>query len=157
MARAIHKTIIAGVSAAAILLTALGAGPARAGDRDTERALAALVGLAVLGAIIADRRDDDRKSQAVTRNRPHHGIEPRPLPRRAQRHLLPRDCLRVVRTDHGHRERVFGGRCLRQSYAFADSLPRRCAQNLHGGRGHGRATVWNARCLQREGYRLSRR
>ncbi len=156
MSRAFHKTFIAGVSAVAILMTALGAGRAQAGQYDTERALAAILGLAVVGAIIVKNSKDDRKEQVVTRDRADPGLQPRPLPRRAQRDVLPEECLRVMQNGRGRDSRVFGGRCLNQSYAFADSLPRHCAQDLHGARGEGRATVWNAHCLQRNGYRISR-
>jgi len=156
MARRIHRTVIAGVSALAIAITALGASRAQASDLKTEPALAAILGLVVVGALIASQRDADRTPKVVTRDGPDHGIAPRPLPRRAQRKFLPADCLRVVQVGRGREERVFGGRCLRQSYAFADSLPRRCAQSL-GQRHGGRPTVWNARCLRHHGYRSSRR
>ncbi len=168
MARSIHRTFIAGVAAAAVFITMLGASQAQAGSRDTERALAALLGLAVVGAIIADRRDDrrdDRKSQAVTRTRPHQGfgrddtyrwVEPRPVPKRVQRQLLPRECLREVWTNRGPTD-VFNGQCLHHNYAFARNLPRGCAQKIRGGRGSGRSIVWNAHCLERNGYRVSRR
>lgn len=157
MPRPFHRTFIAGVAAAAVLITAIGTSQASAGNRDTERALAALLGLAVIGAIIADRRNDDRNAPVVTRNRQYHGISPRPLPRRAQRHLLPRECLREVRTGRGYVRRVYGGRCMNQHYAYADSLPRHCARNLHGHRGVGHATVWGAYCLEQHGYRHSHR
>lgn len=172
MPRPFHRKFIAGIAVAALVLTAFGASQASARDRDAERALAALLGLAVIGAIIADRRDDDRKSQVVTRNRPHQGfhrherydrddrhpgITPRPLPHRAQRYLLPAECLREVRTGHGRSMRVFGGRCLLHNYRYSGSLPRECAQRMHGWRGEGHATVWNAQCLHRNGYSISRR
>lgn len=166
MARSFHKSFIAGIALAAILITALGAAQAQAQSRDTQRALAALLGLAVVGAIIADRRDDDRESQAVTRSRPHRwqdrdgsyrGVHPRPLPQRAQRQLLPRECLREVRTNRGRTLQVYSGPCMHRTYAFASSLPRSCARQVQGGRRADRPTVWGAHCLQQNGYRVSRR
>ena len=166
MARSIHKSFIAGVAAVAVAITAMGTAPVQAGDRRTEQALAALLGLAVVGAIIADRRDKDRAPQVVTRNPTHHGagpgpgrhgVTPRPLPQRAQRHVLPQQCLQVVRAHRGPAHEVLDSRCLQRNYSFVRNLPRQCLESVRGGRGGHRETVWNAHCLERNGYRISRR
>ena len=153
MVQTIHKKFIAALSVAAICVTAIGAGPARAGDYDTERALAAILGLAVIGAIIADNKRDDR---AVTRNRPYR-VEPRPLPRRAHRaNVLPEQCLRRIETDTGRTARILGQRCMQRHYAYTDSLPDRCERRVYSANGKLRRG-WSARCLNRQGYQLSRR
>lgn len=160
---ALHKKFIAGVAAAAILVTGVGASQARAGDYTAERALAALLGLAVIGAIVTDRNDDDRRKvsrRPVTRDRTvtydtHGVLEPRPLPRRVKaRRNLPEKCLRPVRSDRG-RYHVLGKKCLTRNYRFVDSLPRSCERRIKTR--HGIRLGWGARCLRERGYRIVNR
>ncbi|THH36601.1 hypothetical protein E4Z66_06530 [Aliishimia ponticola] len=74
MAYTLHRKLITGVAALALAITALAPQGAQAGDRDTERALAALLGLAVVGAIIADNRRD--KPDVSTRGHGHRVVKP---------------------------------------------------------------------------------
>ncbi len=148
-----HRKFIATIAAAAIGITSLGATPAAADNDDAARALAALLGIAIIGAVINDSRKDDH----VTRDRiyrPHHPIKPRPLPPRVgNRKLLPAQCLRTFRTDHG-KINGFGSKCLGKSYRHVNALPRSCAVRFRDQHGYGRG--WSAQCLRRNGYQLAR-
>ncbi|WP_299683921.1 hypothetical protein [uncultured Tateyamaria sp.] len=145
----IQKHVIATIAAVAIAVTGFSAAPARAGDDEAAAAIAALLGLAVIGAVIADKRKDKKERREVSRPR-----DPRPLPPRVSRKLLPQECLRSFHTDHGKR-RIFGQRCLRHNYGFVNSLPRQCHREFYTDRGWRQG--YSARCLNRHGYQLARR
>ncbi|WP_299966614.1 hypothetical protein [uncultured Roseobacter sp.] len=83
-----------------------------------------------------------------------YDLKPRPLPERAQRRLLPGDCLRSAETRDG-RVRYFGRGCLQQNYARFDHLPEACAVRFRADRGTRRG--YEARCLADRGYQLARR
>ncbi len=156
-----HKQFIATIAAIAIAVTGLSAAPARAGDDDVGRAVAALLGLAIVGAVIADQRRDDKARVHVDRTYNHGHIhrqpihKPRPLPPRVNRKLLPQQCLHSFRTTGGKSARIFGAGCLNQTYAHVRSLPRECVRHLNSrsGKRHG----YSARCLSGHGYQLARR
>ena len=159
MATTTHRKFISAVAALSILITGFGAAQAQAGDRDAERALAAILGLAVIGAIIANDRDDDRReTQKVIRRAPV--IDARPLPRdlrhkqQASRRELSARCLREVRTRDGV-ARYYGARCMSKNYNFVNRLPDRCERRIRTN--NGTRYGWSARCLRREGYTLARR
>lgn len=164
------RKFIAAIVGAALTITAIGSAPARA-DEDLARALAAIVGIAIVGKVISDKLDDDdKKKSTVTRNRntTHHStrpyynrsdnwirrVEPRPLPRRVERRLLPGECLRSFNTRDG-RYRIFGKQCLKRNYGYVKSLPRACEVKFRTGNKNRRG--YGARCLRREGYQLARR
>jgi hypothetical protein len=155
---------IAGVAALSIALTGLAAAPARAGDEDVAKIVGALVGLAILGAVINDNRKGDvvvtqpRKHPRahprphVQPRRPYADPGPRPLPRRF---VLPSRCLRTVPLRNGQRVSAFGQGCLNKYYGHANSLPRKCAR---ADRAKNRVIYsYGTRCLQNAGYKLSRR
>jgi hypothetical protein len=83
-------------------------------------------------------------------------LTPRPLPERvdrANRKLLPGDCLRSSQTWDG-RVRYFGERCLERSYGFTNQLPQECAVQV---RAENRLQQgYEARCLRDRGYQLAR-
>ncbi len=148
----IQKRFIAAIAAVAIAVTGISAAPARAGDDDAAAAIAALLGLAVIGAVIADKRKDKKeRREAIQRPLPK---PVKPLPRRVSRKLLPQQCLRSFRTDRGQR-RVFGQRCLNRNYDYVNSLPRQCHREFYTDRGWRQG--YGARCLNRHGYQLARR
>ena len=153
-----HRQFIAVITATSIAITAFAAQPARAGDEDVARALAAIAGIAILGAAIKSSRDKD-KDRAVQHSYPakpkvHRHVQPRPLPKRVNRKLLPQHCLHNFRDRHGSFP-AFGRNCLSKNYAFTNSLPQRCARSVRANRGHH--TVYGARCLSRNGFQLARR
>lgn len=159
-----YRKFIATIAAVSIAVTTLGAVPASAGERDTARALAAIIGLAVVGKIIHDNNKKDRierqhpapvhKARPVYKQPRHEArkVTPRPLPRRIDRKLLPGECLRSFRGHNGNM-RMFGRNCLRNNYRFAQNLPRHCLYEFETVRGDRRG--YEARCLRREGYRLA--
>lgn len=158
-----YRRFIATITAASIAITALGAVPAVAGERDTARALAAILGIAVVGKIIHDKNKKDRAQEHRSQPQeprhvkqpPRYGqapVHPRPLPNRVNRKLLPGECLRSFRGYNG-KVRMYGSRCLRNNYRFVQSLPRRCLYTFDTSRGDRRG--YDARCLRRDGYRLA--
>ncbi|NNE53672.1 MAG: hypothetical protein HKN30_14875 [Sulfitobacter sp.] len=170
--RPMHRKFIATIAAASIAITAMGSAPAFADEYDTQRLLAAILGLAVVGKIIHDNKKDKKRSTYEYRHEPRviheqprhrtyqqprqgaHDLAPRPLPRRVDRKLLPGQCLRSFDTRDG-RVRMFGRKCLQNNYRFTHRLPQHCMTRVRTDRGkrHGYA----ARCLRREGYRLAHR
>lgn len=158
----IQKNFIATVAAVAIAITGLSAAPVRAGDNERAAALAAILGLALVGALVVDRKSDKKKkakakkkveqyrSDRIYRTHPR----PRTLPPRVTRKLLPQECLRSFRTDRGQ-ARVFGQRCLNRHYDHVRSLPDKCHREFYTDRGWRQG--FGARCLNRHGYQLARR
>jgi len=156
------RRLVNTVAAAALALTALGAVPAHA-DRDRNARIAATVlGLAVVGAIIHQNKRDKRqqpvsqpKPRAVIQNRNHFQphLQPRPLPQRVTRNVLPQNCLRSYRTRQGQGQ-MLDRRCLEQNYRAANRLPQNCAIQVRTDR--GLRNGYDARCLQRNGYSFGR-
>jgi len=70
----------------------------------------------------------------------------------APRRKLPRDCLATFDTWHGEL-RGFERHCLARSMRAAHHLPPMCAIDTRIGRRD--ATIYSARCLQIEGWRLA--
>ncbi|WP_298915726.1 hypothetical protein [uncultured Roseobacter sp.] len=158
-----HRKFIATIVAAALAVTAIGSAPARA-DNDLLKALAAIAGVAIVGKVIHDRNKRNKERDTVTRNTYQapiyessprvYDLEPRPLPNRAKRRLLPGDCLRSAQTRQG-RVRYFGNRCLERNYKHVNKLPRDCFIRLRGDDQSRRG--YDARCLRDRGYQLARR
>jgi hypothetical protein len=151
-----YRHFIATVAISAVAITGFSAAPARAGQDDLNKALAALAGLAVLGVVIHHVRDDDKKERRRVIDRRYDPYDPpisRPAHRRVDRKILPQHCLRSVDARDG-RQHVFGRRCLKQNYNYVDSLPDRCKLRF---RGNGEKRVgYGARCLHHAGYVLAR-
>lgn len=157
-----YRRFIATIAAASIAITALGAAPARADNKDLARALAAIAGIAIVGKIIHDKKKD--KERAATRKypapvyeaprvRPRH-VEPRPLPRQVRNNkLLPSQCFRSYDTRQGT-VRMFGNRCLQNNFRHANRLPQHCKVRVKTH--NGKRTGYQARCLRDAGYRLAR-
>jgi hypothetical protein len=155
-----YRRFIATITAASIAITALGAVPAFAGDRDAARALAAILGIAVVGKIIHDNNKKDRVQTHRPRQQVHNPpryqnnrVQPRPVPQRVNRKLLPGQCLRSFNTRQG-KVRMFGRRCLNNNYKFARRLPQQCLYVFNTNRGDRQG--YDARCLRQNGYRLAR-
>lgn len=154
----IQRSFIATVAAVAIAITGISAVPARADDRDVAKALAIVLGLAVVGTAISKRNDDKKAHKKVYTQKAQprvHKRHAKPTHRRVNRKLLPQQCLHNLRTDRGKSIQAFGQRCLSRNYAFTDSLPRQCERRVRTRNGAGYA--YGARCLDRQGYQLARR
>ena len=159
------RKFIATVVSAAITVAVIGNAPARADD-SLARALAAIVGVAVVGAVIQNQLEDDRNEKRASKNRSgvrpahlHHRdrvinrAQQRKTPHRANRWLLPGDCLRSFNTGYA-RYRVFGKRCLEQTWGATGQLPNACKVKF---RSNSKNRVgYGARCLRRAGYQLAR-
>ena len=159
------RHFIGTIAAIAITITGFSAVPARAGDDDLAAALAVILGLAVVGTAIK-KRDDIKKARRQVHThtpkaqpqhvKPHRGhIQPRPLPKRVNRKLLPQRCLFNLETLNGRTIPAFGQRCLNRNYQFTDALPDQCGRRVWTRNGTGYA--YSARCLTKEGYQLARR
>jgi hypothetical protein len=178
-----HRKLISTVLAATLAMTSFTA-PAQAGDRDTARALAAIAGIAVLGAIINDRNDRKRSQhQSITRQQPykHNDIIRRAEPRYTDRYVQPRKPRHIDRTVRPlqpkplpHRVarkllpgeclrslrtrqgkvRMFGARCLQNNFSYANRLPAECGIRVRTNNGPRRG--YEARCLRGYGYQLAR-
>lgn len=172
MVQNFHRKVIAGIASLSILVTAFGAGSASAQDRrnapqqrnnGTEQAIAAVVGIAIIGALVAKSRKDKRKSHAAAaapkvhtapkaHNQPHviHG---KPRHKHANRRLLPAQCLRSFQTNRGT-ARLFTNRCMHQTYRGVARLPQQCHRQIWTHR--GQRSGWSARCLRNSGYKAAR-
>ncbi|AEI96181.1 hypothetical protein [Roseobacter litoralis] len=162
------RRFIATVVSAAIAVAVIGNTPARANE-DLTRTLAAIVGIAVVGAVIKNKLDDDKKekrakrasknrSEVIHSNTWHqdHAIQratPYRAPNRANRWLLPGECLRSFSTDDG-RYRVFGKKCLERNYGATRQLPDACKVKFRTN--NKKRSGYGARCLRRAGYQLAR-
>ncbi|MEL6450537.1 MAG: hypothetical protein AAFQ19_04705 [Pseudomonadota bacterium] len=147
----IQRRFIALVAGAAIVLTGFTAAPARAGNDEAAAAIAALLGLAIVGAVVKDRRDDRK---ARERRVEPDVVYPRPVPRRIHKTLLPQRCLRNVRTDTGRSVALFGQRCLHRHYDNVQHLPQSCRRQVWTYEGTRRG--YGARCLSKHGFHLAR-
>jgi len=177
--------LVTTLTAATLAITTFTAVPAVADeqrDQRAARAIATVLGIAIVGSILNDRRKDrdDRHSQparqpARTDAHGHNGIththdrggrihnhgaqsprikvQPRPLPRRVSRNLLPPRCLRSFSTREG-KVRMFPRRCLERNYSHVNRLPRECFQRIRTR--DGKRAGFGARCLRRNGFRLAR-
>lgn len=161
-----HKHFIAGVASLSIGLSALAPAPAQAGNRGAETALAAIVGLAVVGAIVASERDKKKRRRAAREAeaarhaeaareaaRQQERLQARPLPQRVNRKLLPEQCLRRY-GEGDDRIRLLGARCMSRHYAYVDTLPLRCERRVWTERGIREG--YSTRCLTRRGYQVAR-
>lgn len=95
-----HRKFIATVAAASILITGFAAVPAQANQQDVGRALAAVLGLAIVGAVIHDSQKDKKKVQHA---------QPAPRYKTNRRAHSPRHykSKRVQRRVHTHRQRHY--------------------------------------------------
>lgn len=166
-----YRKFITIIIAASMAVTGLSAAPARADSEDVAKVIAGVTALAILGAAIAEAKDN--KDRVVTRNLGHlrhdnrhrgngrklghrrHGHDgARPLPDRVKRKLIPDACRVQARARHGQSIRGFGRWCLVRHYGYVNSLPRNCESRVRSRHGHMR-TIYRGRCLYRHGYRAA--
>lgn len=150
------------VTAAVIALTAFTAVPVYADDERAARAIATILGLAVVGKIIHDARKDRRNDHSVapvkTYTYDNHANRPRHQPqnkkaRRLDQKQLPQQCFRNFQTRQGTVQ-MFARRCLERNYRYVNRMPQSCAQRVRTLQGN--RSGFDARCLRRNGYRLAR-
>jgi Ni/Co efflux regulator RcnB len=177
----IHRKFIALIAATSIAITGFTSAPAYAKD-DTAKIIVGAAALALIGVAIAQSNKDKRRNRTSrgqiydnggyygdnsgyrnddyydNDNRYNNGYRRghdnynRPLPRRAQRKVLPRSCKVEARTRNG-RIPAYGARCLSNNFRYANALPYECAFNARTRRHGQRHTVYARDCLARYGYR----
>ena len=179
MKLSINSRFVGAVTAAAVTLTTFTAAPAFADDERTARAIAAILGLAVVGKIIHDNNKDRdhvtrhvykeppkakkkqvKKQKVQTYQQPRRAnkqryqngsIYAKPLPSRVSRKTLPQHCLRSFQTRRGY-VRMLPRRCLERNYDFVNRLPQHCGIRVRTDRGPRMG--YAARCLRQNGYRF---
>lgn len=135
------KTMTAGVLALSLSLTSLTATPARAELTD-DQAVVGLLTLLLIGAAVANNRNDDNRDR-------DRGS------RRERWRELPAECLTTVNT-RGGEVRMFGRRCMVNNYDHVNRLPDRCeitVRNRRGNMRHG----YVPRCLRQSGFHVEGR
>ncbi len=161
--RHLTRGLIAPLLVGALTLTSLTATPAFAGPNnqnnndDINGLIAALLGLAVVGAVISN--NDDRDDRSVQPRRPKRGGQVWDDHHMHPKFQLPRKCLRKFKTQHG-KQKYWGKRCLKRNYDFARSLPRSCRDTIVARNNQGvyvARKVYHPRCLKQAGYRKQRR
>jgi len=156
---------------------ALTPAPAAADNNDIAKVLGGLVVLGIIAKTVDDRRDRQQAARAQAQrntntwgsidnrrsNRVIDGEVRRIDPNRATRQgnqaffrdqPLPDRCLRLVDTDR--RDRLaYSKRCLTNRYEFSAQLPGFCQRDIRTS--SGLRTVYGARCLARDGWRVASR
>ena len=177
-----YRKFIATILATAVAITGLTAAPARAGDNDVLKVLGGVAAIAIIGAAIAESRDRDdkvtrgyhyynrnrhpnrhRHHAHTHRDRGHHHshrhhrnhTQPRALPSRVQRKLLPASCRVQARNRDGN-FLAYSNWCLQRKFRHTNALPGRCAVNARVLHNNKRSTVYSNRCLSRYGYAAAR-
>jgi len=149
------KPLIAGVAALSLVFST--AAPAQANgltQDDIGKILFGLAAIAAIGTIV--EKNESRQSVAVTRTQrstPTPRAQQAHRPTRVDRSVLPRNCLRSFETRFGA-HRMFGARCLRNNYVFADNLPRSCAVRIMTFEGARRG--YDPACLRGQGFSARR-
>lgn len=137
------KTAIATVTSLSLLVTS--AAPALA-DRKSDNMLKALLGIAVLGAIIHETKKDRRPAPPVVTPRPPVVVVP------DYRADLPRACVVKITGLRGE-HMGYGESCL-IDYGYNTRLPRHCAHDTFI---NGRPDrIFATNCLADAGFRARR-
>ena len=166
-----HRKLTTLLAAAAIAFSGLSA-PARAEPEDAAKILFGLTALALIGKAIHDRNSNDTVTQYPGHNynyshnpyprpgyqpsRPGYYPSPRPTPRpvppRFTRYDLPSQCLRYHRVNRQN-FRLFGSKCLSQTYGYTNSLPYACQFRFADNKGNH--VGYEPACLRQRGYRIA--
>lgn len=133
-----------------ILITALTMGltqPAQAQQRSqgltAEQLVVGLLGLAIVGNVIHNKRSNRQDAEANDRR---HTQTARPT----RSKVVPARCLRRHQTGHG-RVKMFALRCLERNDVNVNRLPDRCFAKVRTVENQ-RRRGFRARCLRRAGY-----
>ena len=110
-----------------------------------EETIAGILTLLAIGAVIHNRRDNDREPAA----------DPRPRRDRNWR-ALPATCRRDIETRRRGTVRMFTQRCLNNNYRHMNRLPRDCQIQVRTDTGQ-RRQGYAAQCLRPAGFHTARR
>ncbi|EDM72713.1 hypothetical protein RAZWK3B_00795 [Roseobacter sp. AzwK-3b] len=139
----LHRHFIATILAASLAVTSFTAAPARA-DNDAAKIIAGVAALAIIGAAVADSRNNDRgKVYGYGHAKPHHkGYKPHVAQNRYNHAgVIP------FRNAHQPQRHGYYGHGKHQRAGNRVVLPQACLIRDGGGR-----AVYSARCLKRMGY-----
>lgn len=169
------RKFIASVLAASLAITSVSAMPAKAGNDDLVKFLAGATALVIIGKALDD--NSSRSTYRYKEQHRHHG-EHRHVekytyvpPVHKGRHYddrdyghsyrphhkpaLPGACETTVRVKSGH-QTFLDNRCLARRSVDTRKLPSQCQVNVGRDR-FGNINGYNSRCLERNGYDLTRR
>lgn len=161
--RPMYRKFIATIAAAAVAITAFGARPAAADEKEVLRTLAAIAGVAIVGKMIYDNNKERNERETVTRRRaapvyeapryyptvskrphPRPYIDPRPEPHRSARTYPERD-----RATYPEREvRPLPERVDRKL------LPQQCFRSYDGE--DGKVMMFGEPCLEKNYSQVDR-
>ncbi|UWP98349.1 hypothetical protein [Aliiroseovarius crassostreae] len=152
----VNRFLMMPLLVAALSLNPVSLAPSFAGSRDNNdeigALIAALLGLAVVGAVISNDNNDNRRRPSVDHDRYDDRY------RRDPKYTLPRQCLRNFKTQFG-KKRYWGRNCLKKRYNHVRSLPRACRDTVVVKNKNGvwvSRKVYQPRCLREAGYRKRR-
>ncbi|MFG6590121.1 hypothetical protein [Sulfitobacter sp. 1A12157] len=151
-----YRKFIATIAALSVAITAFGARPAAADEKEVLRTLAAIAGVAIVGKMIYDNNKERKERETVTRRRaapvyeapryypavskrphPRPYVDPRPEPRRSARTYPERD-----RATYPEREvRPLPERVDRKL------LPQQCFRSYEGD--EGKVMMFGEPCLEK--------
>lgn len=134
------------------------AGPRKSNDDSNVNALiATLLGLAVVGAVISHKKNNDDRDTGRSQRGGHREFDRDRLQVNPD-YLLPGKCLRKFKTQFG-KERYWGRNCLQKRYGNVGSLPKSCRETIVA---KNKSGVWVSRkvyephCMRQAGYRKHR-
>ncbi len=158
--------------------------PVAAETNDVAKTIAGLVALGIVAKVVDDRDDRKDREQALVEKRspreesrwPQFGRDDRvlddrgrwlegdlrrydrraqPVPGWKRNTPLPERCLYVLDRDRGGNRLVYSQNCLGQHFKWASRLPRDCRQYVRTR--NDVVPVYSVLCLERDGWRVSRR
>lgn len=142
------RTLAAAAIGLTLAVAPIAAAPAQALD---DRQAAGIIAGAVILGLGAALSQNGNVDVQVHSGQPHRGYG---RSRRGSVRALPGNCLHHIDTRRGTYS-VFGQRCLARSGVNLRHLPRRCETDIRVNRRLAR--VYEARCLQHNGWRVARR
>ncbi|MBO9474076.1 hypothetical protein J7413_11055 [Shimia sp. R10_1] len=147
------KSFIAAVLSAALVITGVSAPKAHALDEDAIGAL--LFGglaLAVIGAAVADHKDDkdDKPRYTYEPSKSQKPVKPEKVKKRKS--WLPSHCSKRFETHRGKVIQAYGQRCLFRAEYPAYRLPEKCYFEARGKK--RKISGYRTNCLNRNGYQV---
>lgn len=153
-----HRKFITLVLSAALAITGLGTGSARADD--TAEWIAGAAALAILGYAIVDQKNRDRHAGTTPYYQPRAYGQSAPVVRQPTPYYrsskgLPPQCV-VSGKLQGRKVHGLRRNCLKRFNVNLNALPRECAVKFRNPNTGKRHVIYGGRCLRQQGYRLAR-
>jgi len=162
-----YRKFIALILASALAVSSLGPRAAQAADaEDVAKLLAGLTALAIIGAAVSDRNDNNSRSKHkhgqgqkkhYTRQYNHsgHGNVTRHKQQHRNHYALPGKC-RTSGYLQGHKVQGFRAGCLQRNHVNVNALPRNCALRYRDQSQNRSVTLFTQSCLRQQGYHVAR-